>query len=301
MALVFSAGCGPAADQAGSESGRWSVVATTGMIADLASVVGGDRISVTGLMGPGVDPHLYKASAGDVRRLASADLILYNGIHLEAAMAEVLEELDGRVRTVAVARSIPAEFLIASPQFKGSYDPHVWFDVALWSRAVSAVEDALIELDPEGADGYRERAQATRDTLTALDDWVRSASSTLPPDRRVLITAHDAFGYFGRAYGFEVVGLQGISTATEAGTADVQHLVDFIVDRRVPAVFVETSVPPRTIEAVQAGARARGFEVRIGGALFSDAMGSSGTAEGTYPGMVRHNVRTIIAALGGGS
>jgi manganese/zinc/iron transport system substrate-binding protein len=301
MALIFFAGCGPATDQASSESGRWSVVATTGMIADLASAVGGDRISVTGMMGPGVDPHLYKASAGDVRRLASADLVLYNGIHLEAAMAEVLEEMDGRVRTVAVARSIPAELLIASPQFKGSFDPHVWFDVALWSRAVSAVEEALIELDPGGADGYRERAQATRDTLTALEDWVRSATSALPPDRRVLITAHDAFGYFGRAYGFEVVGLQGISTATEAGTADVQHLVDFIVDRRIPAVFVETSVPPRTIEAVQAGARARGFAVRIGGALFSDAMGSSGTVEGTYPGMVRHNVRTIVSALGGGS
>ena len=299
-ALLVSVGLACGGDGGDERSdGRFRVVTTIGMIADMAGAVGGDRVAVTGLMGPGVDPHLYKASAGDVRRLSGADLILYNGIHLEAAMAEVLEEMDGRVRTVAVAGAIQESRLIDSPVYQGSFDPHVWFDVALWSETVAAVESALTELDPAGADTYRRNAASLRDSLAALDAWVRERVSILTPEQRVLVTAHDAFGYFGRAYGFEVVGLQGISTATEAGTADVQRIIDLIVDRRIPAVFVETSVPRRTIEAVQAGARSRGFEVAIGGSLFSDAMGDAGTPEGTYPGMVRHNVGTIVSGLGG--
>jgi manganese/zinc/iron transport system substrate-binding protein len=250
-----------------------------------------------------VDPHLYKASAGDVRTLASADIIFYNGLHLEAAMGEVLDEMSDRSETVPIAEGIPAERRISSEYFVGSFDPHVWFDVALWATTAARVEESLIRLDPAGAEEYRNRAAVLRDTLASLDTWVRERIAELPEERRILVTAHDAFGYFGRAYGFEVVGLQGISTVTEAGTSDVQRIADLVVERGIPAIFAETSVSQRTIEAVQAAVRDRGKDVRIGGSLFSDAMGTAGTPEGTYPGMVRHNVNTIVDALltGGGA
>lgn len=280
-----------------ADGDRLKVVATIGMIADIAQRVGGERVEVEGLMGPGIDPHLYKASASDVRRLAGADLILYNGLHLEAAMGEVLEEMADRKPTVAVTRTVPREELTRPPEYAGAYDPHVWFDVGKWMRAVEVVRDAFVEQDPEGGARYAANAEATLDTLRVLDAWIRTRVDEVPESLRVLVTAHDAFGYFGRAYGFEVWGLQGISTASEAGTADVQRLADMIAQRRIPAIFVETSIPRRTIEAVQAAVRSRGFDVRIGGALFSDAMGDPGTPEGTYPGMVRHNVNTIVDAL----
>jgi manganese/zinc/iron transport system substrate-binding protein len=277
---------------------RIPVVATIGMITDVVARLGGERVTVEGLMGPGVDPHLYKASAGDVRRLAEAELVFYNGLHLEAAMGEVLEEMDRWRPTYAVTDSIDRRQLRAPPEFKGNYDPHVWFDVGLWERTVPVIAAALGERDPARAGEYRARADAYRAELRALDAWVRERVRRLPPERRVLVTAHDAFNYFGRAYGFEVKGLQGISTASEAGTADVQRLADEIATRRIPAIFVETSISRRTVEALQAAVRARGFDVRIGGSLFSDAMGDAGTPEGTYIGMVRHNVNTIVNALG---
>jgi manganese/zinc/iron transport system substrate-binding protein len=267
------------------------------MIADIVAQVGGERVLVQGLMGPGVDPHLYKARAGDVRKLANADLVFFNGLHLEAAMAEVLEEMDAWAPTVAVTDRIDRSRLHAPPEFKGNYDPHVWFDVTMWMSAVAVVRDALADVDPVGASLYRANAARYLEELQSLDAWVRTRIAELPRERRVLITAHDAFGYFGRAYGFEVRGLQGISTASEAGTADVQQLAAEIADRRIPAVFVETSIPQRTIEAVQAAVAARDFDVAIGGSLFSDAMGNAGTPEGTYIGMVRHNVNTIVTAL----
>lgn len=296
-AILSVAACADAGDGAAAAGGGLEVVATTGMVTDLVREIGGDRVSVTGLMGPGVDPHLFKASAGDVRSLAAADAVFYSGLHLEAAMGEVLEEMSERTPTFAVAEAIPPERRIASRQFSGSWDPHVWFDVALWSLAADRVAEALVELDPAGAELYGANHAALRDTLAALDAGVRDVVSGLAPDRRVLVTAHDAFGYFGRAYGFDVVGLQGISTASEASTADVKRLTDLIVERRLPAMFVETSVSPRTIEAVRAAVRDRGFEVAIGGSLYSDAMGDPGTPEGRYPGMVRRNVRTIVEAL----
>ncbi|MGH7506135.1 MAG: metal ABC transporter solute-binding protein, Zn/Mn family, partial [Longimicrobiales bacterium] len=268
-----------------------------GMIADIVARVGGERVRVEGLMGPGIDPHLYKASAGDVRSLARADIIFYNGLHLEAAMAEVLEEMGERVRSVAVTDDIERDRLLAPPEFKGAYDPHVWFDVTLWQEAVRKVGEALVAYDPAGAAVYRSNARRYGEELEALDVWVRGRAAELPRERRVLVTAHDAFNYFGRAYGFEVRGLQGISTASEAGAGDVQRLADEIVRRRVPAMFVETSVSRRTVEALQAAVRARGFDVRIGGSLYSDAMGDAGTPDGTYVGMVRHNVNTIVDAL----
>ncbi|MGH7446912.1 MAG: metal ABC transporter solute-binding protein, Zn/Mn family, partial [Longimicrobiales bacterium] len=216
---------------------------------------------------------------------------------LEAAMGEVLEEMGRRKHTVAVTDWIDRASLTAPPEFQGFYDPHVWFDVRLWMRAVQRIEAAYTESDSAHAAEYAERAAAVLRDLAGLDAWVRDHVSVLPRERRVLITAHDAFGYFGRAYGFEVRGLQGISTASEAGTADVQQLADEITRRRIPAIFVETSIPRRTIEAVQAAVRSRGFEVSIGGALYSDALGNPGTLAGTYVGMVRSNVETIVGAL----
>ena len=275
-----------------------NVVTTIGMIADIAKNVGGEHVQVTGLMGPGIDPHLYKASAGDVNRLQEADIIFYNGLHLEAAMGEVLERMSGAdVTTVAVAEGIDPDKLQAPPEFKGFHDPHVWFNVAFWMEATTAVRDALVEMDPEHADDYAANAEAYLADLEELDAYVAEQAARVPEEKRVLITAHDAFNYFGEAYGFEVRGLQGISTASEASTSDVQELARFITENEIPAIFVESSVPPRTVEAVQAAVRSQGFDVQIGGELFSDAMGNPDTAEGTYNGMVRHNVDTIVGAL----
>jgi manganese/zinc/iron transport system substrate-binding protein len=295
---VGAVGCGQQPANEPDPAGRpLNVVTTTSIITDLVKTLGGERVSVTGLMGPGVDPHLYKASAGDVSRLERAHLIFYNGLHLEAAMGEVLERMRGRVKTVAVTDGIDRSLLLAPPEFQGAYDPHVWFDVTLWMKCAERVRDALIEADPAGADVYRSTTERYLQELGALHDYVKSRAGTLPAERRVLITAHDAFNYFGRAYGFEVRGLQGISTATEAGAADVQSLAQFIAERRIPAIFVETSVSPRSIEALQAAVRARGFDVQIGGKLYSDALGDPGTPEGTYAGMIRYNIDTIVQAL----
>jgi manganese/zinc/iron transport system substrate-binding protein len=296
---IMLTACSPAAAQNESDLSQRPirVVATTGMIADAVQHVGGDRVQVAGLMGPGIDPHLYKASEGDVRALDQADVIFYNGLHLEAGMGDVLERMGSLRRTVAVAESLDQSNLIAPPEFAGVYDPHIWFDVVLWMGVVERIRDALIEIDPGSVELYHQNAEAYLDELAELHAYVITQSERVPAGQRVLITAHDAFNYFGRAYGFEVLGLQGISTASEASTADIQELSNFIAERRIPAVFVESSVPRRTIEAVQAAVRAQGFEVNIGGALYSDAMGDLGTEDGTYVGMVRHNIDTIVSAL----
>ncbi len=273
------------------------VVTTVGMITDIVRQVGGERVQVTGLMGPGVDPHLYKASEGDVLRLGTADLVFYGGLHLEAKLAEVLERLGERVKTVAVTDGIDRALLSKPAQFEGQYDPHVWFDVTLWMKAVEQVLDTLVEMDPGSAGLYRANAAAYLAQLDDLHRYVKAQAARVPPEQRVLVTAHDAFNYFGRAYGFEVRGLQGISTAAEAGASDVRGLADFLAQRRIRAVFIESSVPVRSVEAVQAAVRSRGWDIVIGGELFSDAMGSAGTVEGTYVGMVRHNIDTIVKAL----
>jgi manganese/zinc/iron transport system substrate-binding protein len=296
LALVLAAaGCAP--PDPPQEEGLVNVVTTIGMIRDVVENVGRPYVRVTGLMGPGVDPHLYKASEGDVRRLFRADVIFYGGLHLEARMGEVLEEMDGRTRVRAVTDGIPRDQLLSPPEFQGAFDPHVWFDVRLWAHTVDVVAQTLAAEDPAHADQYYANAQRYQSELAELDAYVRMRAAQVPEERRVLITAHDAFNYFGRAYGFQVRGLQGISTASEAGTADVQALAEFIATRRIPAVFVESSIPRRTIEAVQEAVRARGFQVQIGGSLYSDAMGTPGTLAGTYQGMVRHNIDTIVGAL----
>jgi manganese/zinc/iron transport system substrate-binding protein len=292
---LLLSGCTP--PEPAEASGKLEVVTTVGMIKDVAENVGGRHVRVTGLMGPGVDPHLYKASEGDVRRLYRADVIFYGGLHLEARMAEVLEEMGERTRTVAVGEAIPKDSLRSPPEFKGAYDPHVWFDVRLWMFTVPRIAETLAQADPAHAAEYRANAERYLGELRALDEYVRAQAARVPAERRVLVTAHDAFNYFGRAYGFQVRGLQGISTASEAGTADVQELADFIAGRRIPAVFVESSIPRRNVEAVQEAVASRGWRVRIGGELFSDALGTAGTPEGTYIGMVRHNIDTIVGAL----
>lgn len=274
-----------------------NIVTTIGMIADVTRNVGGEHVTVTGLMGPGIDPHLYRAREGDVMRMAEADIILYNGLHLEGKMTEVFEKMERMVKTAAVTDGIDRSLLLAPPEFEGAYDPHVWFDVSLWSNATEQIRNTLIDFDPRNEADYRTNTEAYLAELSALHEYVKERAATLPEERRTIITAHDAFNYFGRAYGFDVRGLQGISTASEAGTADVQALADLIVERGVPAIFVETSVPRRYIEALQAAVRSRGFEVEIGGNLYSDALGGPQTDADTYISMVRHNVDTIVTAL----
>ena len=297
--LLFLAGCGPveAREQRVLDGDTIRVVATIGMISDAVERVGGDRVEVDGLMGPGVDPHLYKASEGDLRRLERSDVIFFGGLHLEAKMADVLERISDQRATQAVTDAIPRDRLLTPAQFEGQHDPHVWFDVELWMYAVGQIRDRLATLDPGSAALYRQNTATYLAELESLDRYVAEQARRVPASKRVIITAHDAFNYFGRAYGFEVRGLQGISTAAEAGAGDVQSLARFIAERKIPAIFVESSVSPRTIEAVQEAVRSRGWDVRIGGSLFSDAMGSPGTPEGNYVGMVRHNVDTIVAGL----
>ena len=297
LSLLLSA----CATETGNDSnGKVNIVTTTGMIADITKNVGGEYVEVTALMGPGVDPHLYKASEGDMRRLQDADLIFYNGLHLEAQMGEVLEKMnDFGIKTVPVTDKIDRSLLQAPPQFAGNYDPHVWFDVTMWMKAVEQVQETLIETDPSHKAEYEANASAYLAKLDELHQYALAQAQTVPADKRIIITAHDAFNYFGHAYGFEVRGLQGISTEAQAGTADVQDLVSYIVEKQIPAIFVESSVPQRNVEAVQAAVQAQGFDVQIGGSLFSDAMGSEGTPEGTYIGMVRHNIDTIVSALKG--
>lgn len=276
------------------------VLATTGMIADAARAVGGDRVQVDCLMGPGADPHLYVPSPKDLARVEGADLVLYNGLHLEGKMVDLFEERAGKTWTVAVAAGLP-DLRQAEEGFEGTHDPHVWFDVRLWMKVVERVRDALADIDPAHADQYRANADVYLRELDSLDREVREKLAKVPSERRVLVTAHDAFGYFGRAYGFQVRGLQGVSTAADTSARDVQDLADLIGDRKIRAVFTETSVPPKGVRAVieVVHSKYKGFQVRLADdQLYSDALGPPGTPGETYVGMVRHNVNAIVRALG---
>ena len=301
IAILLGSGCDPKGQPETSTDDKPRVVATIGMITDIVKNVGGKHVEVTGMMGPGVDPHLYKPTPKDVQRLSSADIIFYNGLHLESKMGDILAKMSGDTVTVAVTDAIDRNLLLTPPEYEGLYDPHLWFDVKLWMEAVAKIRDALSEFDSDNTVLYRSNAERYLAKLTELDAYVKSQVERVPPQQRVLVTAHDAFNYFGKAYGFEVHGLQGISTATETGIADVQELATFIAERRIPAIFVESSVSSRSLAAVKAAVNSKGFDVKIGGELFSDAMGSAGTPEGTYIGMVRHNIDTIVGALTGES
>jgi manganese/zinc/iron transport system substrate-binding protein len=277
---------------------KLQVAATTGMVADLVKSVGGDRVTVATLMGPGVDPHLYKATASDVTKLQRAEVIFYNGLLLEGKMQELFEQMTkAKKKVYAVTQDLPKGKLLGSRDYQGHHDPHVWFDVPLWTECVAVIARGLSDADAAGKAVYAKNAETLRKRNAALQDWALKKANELPPDKRILVTSHDAYNYFGRAYGFQVVGLQGISTVTEAGLADVAKLVDFIKEKKVKAIFVESSVPHAAIERIS-----RDSGVKIGGELFSDAMGTPGQMEngydlGTYEGMIKHNLNTIVEAL----
>lgn len=275
-----------------------NVVTTTTLLTDLVNNIGADKINVQGLMGSGVDPHLYKASAGDVTKLSNADLIFYGGLHLEGKLVEVFEKMQHQnIKTIAVSDALDEKTLIGSEYFASNFDPHIWFDVHNWELITAFVVEKLSEADPENKTVFEENGKIYLEKLKVLNEEIKTTIQTLPKEKRILVTAHDAFNYFGQAYDFEVVGLQGLSTATEAGVQDVQKLAAFIIERKVKAIFVESSVPKRTIEALQAAVNSKNHQVEIGGTLYSDALGNPGTVEGTYIGMFKYNVNTIINAL----
>ncbi len=296
LCLLMLVSCGGEETERNPD-GLLNIVTTTTMITDLVKNIGGDSVRVQGLMGSGVDPHLYKAGEGDVSKLTGADVVFYSGLHLEGKLVDVFERMGRDGKTIALAEVLDKSGLIGSDYFASNYDPHIWFNIEYWKQITNYLTEELSKLDPGHAEFFAQNRTAYLQQLDALEADVRQTIATLPEDKRVLITAHDAFNYFGKEYGFEVVGLQGLSTATEAGVQDVQKLAQLIIEKRVKAIFVETSVPRRTIEALQQAVKAQRFDVQIGGTLYSDALGSAGTEEGTYIGMFRYNVQTIVNAL----
>ena len=296
MTVMMITGCQKAEQKKTSDT--LNIVATTTMLADLSRVIGGEHVNVDGLMGPGIDPHLYQASAGDVTLMQNADVIVYNGLHLEGKMGEIFQSLTDRGSTViCIEDGLPKDQLLSWEDDSSVHDPHIWFQVSLWKSAAKTVADRLSEADPSHAQAYKKNLEAYTLELEKLDIYIRDRINEIPKDQRVLITAHDAFQYFGKAYGLEVRGLQGISTDAEAGTADVSTLADFITKRKIKAVFVESSVPPKTIEALQAAVKSKGFDVAIGGELYSDSLGGKNSGAETYLLTVKANVDTIVGAL----
>ncbi|MFC0273996.1 metal ABC transporter solute-binding protein, Zn/Mn family [Metabacillus herbersteinensis] len=289
------AACGTVSN--GENSGKINVTTTTGQVADVVKNVGGEHVEVTSLMGPGVDPHLYQASQGDIQKLSKAEIIFYSGLHLEGKMDNIFEKMSKEKPTVAVAESIPENMLLSAEGNSNAHDPHVWFDIQLWLNTVDEVEVKLSELSPENKEDFRANAAKYREELEELDAYAKEQMATIPEDSRVLVTAHDAFKYFGNAYGLEVMGLQGLSTDSEYGLKDVQNLIDTLTERNIKAVFIESSISEKSINAVVEGAKKQNHEVEIGGELFSDAMGEEGTEEGTYLGMFKHNVDTVVSSL----
>lgn len=294
MLTVIVAGCGN--EDLVDDNGKYKVVVTTTIIADVVREIAGDLVEVEALMGPGVDPHLYKASAGDVKRMNEADMVVYNGLHLEGKMGEVFENIKGKI-IFAANENLDESKLLDFATNPGYFDPHVWFDVEIWEGATKRIAEGLKELDPENAESYDENLENYLKELEELDLYIRDRIEELDPDKRILVTAHDAFQYFGNEYGFEVRGLQGISTDAEAGTGDVRNLADFIVEKEIKAIFVESSVPRKNIEALQEAVESRGFDVEIGGELYSDSTGDMGTDAESYIGTFKANIDTIVDAL----
>ncbi|CAI8378656.1 MAG: Periplasmic zinc-binding protein TroA [Flavobacteriaceae bacterium] len=293
LAVIIVLGC----KNNKQDNGKLNVVVTTSMLTDLVKNIGGDLINIQGLMGAGVDPHLYKASEGDVSKLFNADVIFYNGLHLEGKLVEVFEKMEAQKTTVALGEFLAKDGLIGSDYFASNYDPHVWFNIQYFKEFSDKVTNVLSNKDPKNAGSYTVNNIAFQQELDLLQTTVVNTIATLAPEKRILVTAHDAFNYFGKAYGFKVVGLQGLSTATEAGVQDVQQLSEYIIKNKVKAVFIESSVPRRTIEALEAAVLSKGHQVSIGGSLYSDALGDAGSVEGTYIGMFLYNVKTIVNAL----
>ena len=306
VVVMAAGGCGQPSStlsktKAGSQSGPEKIVTTCGMVTDIVKiVVGSGKYDVVGLMGEGVDPHLYKPTSNDVRQLLRADVVIYSGLLLEGRMSERFKQVAKTGKDVfAVTDGIDRQYLREPPEFKGHFDPHVWMDVSAWMHGVEFVAASMGKIDPANAETYLANATAYCQALEELDAYVHESIGSIPSEQRILVTAHDAFGYFGRAYDIEVRSVQGLSTASEAAVQDINNLVDLIVDRKIGAIFVESSVSAKNITAIIEGAKRRGWALRIGGELFSDAMGKPGTYEGTYIGMIDHNVTVITRALGG--
>ena len=283
--------------QNSSTKEKLNIVTTTGMISDALKNIVGNNADVISLMGPGVDPHLYKVSQRDIKKLLNADIIFYNGLHLEGKMGEVLDQMSERKPVIAIYKGLTEKQLRATSEFQGNYDPHIWFSVKIWTDVVHFIGKSLTELDQVHASFYQANTTKYVEQLTQLHKWTIEQINTIPKKQRVLITAHDAFGYFGGEYGMQVKGLQGLSTAAEYGLKDVTNLVDFISENKIKAMFVESSVSDRSIKAVMEGCKAKGHKVIIGGTLYSDAMGAENKPEGKYIGMVKHNVTIIVEAL----
>ena len=310
LSLFALAGCGsdtaPPAGQGAAAVGSdtvktpYSIVTTCGMVTDIVSIVAGDRANVSGLMGENVDPHMYKPTRNDQKTLLGADVVFYSGLMLEGRMGDTFIGVAPTGKPVyAVTERIGESYLRQPPEFEGHWDPHVWMDITAWSQCVDVVAEALSDYDTSDADGYKQRAADYQVQLREMDEYIRKTIATIPEDRRWLITAHDAFGYFSRAYKIPVKSAQGISTDSDAAIDDINRLVDFIVEKKISAIFVEVSVNPKNILAIIEGCKEQKWDVRIGGKLFSDAMGTPGTYAGTYLGMMDHNATTITRALGG--
>jgi manganese/zinc/iron transport system substrate-binding protein len=297
--VLMLAACSSA--RGGSEEsdgdGKINVVTTIAQIAEPLSVIGGDRVNVISLMGPGVDPHLYSATQGDIRKLEQADAVFYNGLHLEANMDRVFKEIGKNKTVLAIGETIPADRLLRDEG--GAIDPHIWFDIDLWQMALEAATESLKTLAPDHADEFESNKTRYFAELASLKADSKALLSQIEPQKRMLVTAHDAFGYFGRMHDIRVIGLQGLSTEDEVGLSDIEDTIDLLLEHQVPAVFVESSINPDSIHAVIEGAKKHGLEVKLGGQLYSDAMGEAGTPEGTYIGMYRYNVETIHEALNG--
>ena len=300
LAITGLSGCVGSISPQPADAKSLRIVTTTAMVTDIVQRVVGERAQVVGLIGSGVDPHLFKATRYDIKQLQQADLVFYSGLKLEGRMQDALEQVDRAGRpVVAVTSALEKSYLRSPPEFEGHYDPHVWMDVAAWGLCVDRVVETLAQTDPQHAEEYRENGKKYQSELEQLDQYVREVIASIPASQRVLVTAHDAFGYFGRSYGIEVRSVQGVSTEAEAGVHDVNRLVDFLVERKLPAIFVESSVNAKNIQAVIEGTASRNVTVRIGGELYSDAMGAAETYEGTYIGMLDHNATRIARALGG--
>lgn len=298
--IILFAGCAGKTADSGTKNGKLNIVATTGMVADAVKNIVKDKAEVTALMGPGVDPHLYKATQGDLTKLTNADVVFYNGLHLEGKMQEIFEKMARSKPVYAITDGLAESELKpleGGENTKYAYDPHIWFNVQLWSKTLKDIADKLSEADKTNATSYQKNYKTYQQQLLNLHNKVLEDVKAIPKAQRILITSHDAFGYLGDAYGFEVKALQGISTVNEFGLQDVKQLVDYIVAKNIKSIFVESSVPRKPLEAVIAGCKDKGSSVTIGGELFSDAMGAAGTTEGTYVGMVNHNFSTIITAL----
>lgn len=291
LAILFFA---PSSRALGKKNGLL-VLCTTGMIAQIVQNVGGPWVSIDLLMGPGIDPHLYRASESDVHKLSAADLIFYNGLHLEGKMVEVFEYLAPYKKVIALGDYIAQKELLFAD--KDLYDPHVWHDVSLWRSVICVVEKQLNESDPLHASFYSQQARRYEEKLDELDQWIFKTIETIPVQARLLVTAHDAFAYFGKRYGLRVVGLQGMSTESEVSMRDVQDVATFIAHNKVKALFIETSISERNMRAVQEAVGARGWHVALGPELFSDALGDESTQTHTYEGMIMHNVQAIVSSL----